>query len=336
LHITQNGCGHKYALEENCVDQGKKAAATEMADVADTAYIDGKVAMAAIDILNEIKDSTFFLAVGFRRPHLPFSAPKRFWDLYEREKIPLPENSFPPKDAPALALHNWVELRGYTDIPENGDMDEEKVRELRHAYYAAISYVDAQIGKLIHELEQLALLDKTVIVLWSDHGFHLGEHGLWCKTTNFELDTRVPLIISVPGQKAIGTTTNAIVEYVDIYPTLADICELPVPENLAGKSLQPLLLNPSMQWDGVALSQFPRPWFYENQPEVMGYSIRTDRYRYTQWIETHSGNVVARELYDHKKDPGENVNVVPNHQKIVANMEEKLKMSYQKMAWQNK
>ncbi|MCK4679441.1 MAG: sulfatase [Bacteroidales bacterium] len=308
LHVTQNGRGHKYVLDINCT--GKiKAVASEMADVPDTSYIDGKVCQAAIEILNEIKDSIFFLAVGFRRPHLPFSSPKKYWDLYKPEKIPPILNPIPPDGVPEISLHNWKELRGYTDMPDVGEVSPEKATQLRWGYYAAVSYVDAQIGKLIHELKRLNLDKNTVIVLWADHGYHLGEHNLWCKTTNFELDTRVPLIICLPDQKTAGTKINAIVELVDIYPTLAEVCGFGIPEGLDGQSLKPLLEDPEVEWDKPAISQFPRPGYYKEQPDYMGYSIRTDQYRYTKWIRIETGEAFARELYDHFTDPGEEVNL---------------------------
>jgi len=223
--------------------------------------------------------------------------------------LPAIKNPLPPKGVPEIALHNWRELRGYTDMPEIGDVGPEKALQLRWGYYAAISFIDEQIGKLVDELKRLDLYNKTVIVLWSDHGFHLGEHNLWCKITNFELDTRVPLIISIPGQETKGASTRATVELVDVYPTLADVCGLGIPEGLAGQSLKPLLANPAAVWDMPAISQFPRPGYYKDKPEFMGYSMRTDRYRYTKWIRIETGEAFARELYDHDADPYEGTNL---------------------------
>jgi len=311
LHVTQNARGHKYVLDENCTGK-MKAAATEMADVPDTSYIDGKVCQAAIEILNEIKDSIFFLAVGFRRPHLPFSSPKKYWDLYKQEKIPPILNPVPPDGVPEIALHNWKELRGYTDMPNIGDVGPEKATQLRWGYYAAVSFIDAQIGKLIHELKRLNLDNNTVIVLWADHGYHLGEHNLWCKTSNFELDARVPLIISVPGQKTKGIHTQSLAELVDLYPTLAELCGLEIPDSLDGKSLVPVLMNPEMKIKETAFTQHPRPSY--GTWNIMGYSMRTERYRYTEWIEWESGEIIARELYDHKTDPEEMLNIARNEE----------------------
>ena len=300
----------KYTLDSNLNKKGSwKADATERANVDDEAYIDGQVSQAAVELLSEIKDKPFFLAVGFRRPHLPFSAPSRYWDLYDPATLTLPEFRRAPGGAPEIALHNSDVLRGYQDIPDEGRLSEEKIRELLHGYYAATSYIDAQIGKIIDELERLGLRENTIIVLWSDHGFHLGEHGLWAKTTNFELDTRVPLIVSAPGQELRGVHSDALVELVDLYPTLTELAGLPLPEGLEGTSMKPLLADPYQPWKTAAFSQFPRPWRYKKQPPIMGYSIRTEDYRYTEWQDFETGEVQARELYDHKKDPRETKNI---------------------------
>lgn len=302
--------GPKYVLNSNLNRKGSwKAAATERADVPDSAYVDGRVGNAALRVLREISDRPFFLAVGLRRPHLPFSAPERYWAMYDGMEMPLPSNPDAPEDVPVLAMHPSNELRGYSDVPDEGPLDEATVRRLIQGYYASTTYIDAQIGRLLDELDTLGLSSNTIVVLWSDHGFHLGEHGLWTKTTNFELDTRVPLIISAPGAYQSGVQTNALAELVDLYPTLADLAGLGIPEGLEGISLKPVLENPERAWKKAAFSQFPRPWFYRNQPEVMGYSVRTDRYRYTEWQDFKTGEVQASELYDHREDPMEMKNV---------------------------
>ncbi|TCS85872.1 iduronate 2-sulfatase [Anseongella ginsenosidimutans] len=308
--LAVTGTKGKYTLDSNLNKKGSwKAGATERANVEDEAYIDGKVSQAAVELLSEIKDEPFFLAVGFRRPHLPFSAPEPYWELYDPAALPLPKFRQAPANAPELALHHSDELRGYRDIPDEGPLPEEKVRELIHGYYAATSYIDAQIGNVIRELERLGLRENTIIVLWSDHGFHLGEHGLWSKTTNFELDTRVPLIISAPGQEATGVRSDALVELVDLYPTLAELAGLTLPAGLEGTSMKPLLADPDQPWKTAAFSQFPRPWRYKKQPAIMGYSLRTADYRYTEWQDFETGEVEARELYDHRKDPLETENI---------------------------
>ena len=197
-----------------------------------------------------------------------------------------------------MALHDWTELWGYSDIPDLGELSEDEATHLRHGYYAATSFTDSQIGRVIDVFEQRGLKDNTIIVLWSDHGWHLGEHGLWGKTTNFELDTRSPLLISAPGT---GAASMSIVEFVDIYPTLVELCELPIPEGLEGISLVPILKNSRHQVKDAALSQFPRG-------DCMGCSIRTDRFRYTAWINRKQGDIVAEELYEHTCDPLETRN----------------------------
>jgi iduronate 2-sulfatase len=306
----------KYASEENLriyQPGGKpgreKAAATECADVPDEAYIDGRVADKAVQRLRALRglDQPFFLAVGFRRPHLPFSAPRKYWDVQQAGQVAKPADPLPPANVPDMALHDWKELRGYTDIPAHGPLTDSQTAHLRLGYYAAISYVDAQIGKVLNELERLELQDRTVICLWGDHGWHLGEHGLWGKTTNFELDTRAPLILAVPGQKTAGQSTRSLAEFVDIYPTLVQLCGLPPAPGVQGRSLLPVLENPAATVRATALSQFPRP--FPGRPTHMGYSLRTDRYRYTRWQSLETGEVAARELYDHRVDPQETRNV---------------------------
>ena len=307
---------HQYALMKN--RWGGKSAATESADVEASAYPDGLTTDEALRILERVQNERFFLAVGLIKPHLPFSAPKQYWDLYDREEFREVPDDTPPENVPPIALHNWKELRGYKDISKEGEIPPEKIAELIHGYYAAISFSDAMVGRLLEKLDQLGLTDNTVVILWGDHGYHLGEHDLWCKTTVFELDTRVPLIISAPQFRAqSGRATDALVEFVDMYPTLADLCGLSIPKELEGISAVPLMEDLNREWKTAAFSQFPHPPYRE--PEAMGYSMRTDRYRYTEWIEYESwkrqgkgGNIIARELYDHANDPREMQNIAGN------------------------
>jgi iduronate 2-sulfatase len=275
---------------------------TECRDVPDEAYLDGRVAAETVKALRENRNRPFFLAVGFWKPHLPFNAPKKYWDLYDRSDVELPPNPQPPAGVPPIALQDYK-------IDSKAHLTDDDIRELRHGHYAAISYLDAQVGKVLNELDRLNLQDKTIIVFWSDHGLHLGEHGLWSKTTCFELDTRVPLIIAAPDYQG-GQRTDALVELLDIYPTLADLCGLPAPAILEGMSLRPILKDPNTSVKSAAFSQHPRPPYCRRaDPQVMGYSIRTDRYRYNQWRDFQTGQVVARELYDHANDPRETVNL---------------------------
>jgi len=299
-----------------------KGPSWEDPDCPDNALADGKTADEAIRVLHEIKDKKFFLAVGFHKPHLPFVAPKKYFDLYrdEKDKIGLSPNPFPPKDCPEIALTNWGELRSYTDIPDVGPLSDDKALELRIAYYAAASYTDAQIGRIVNELDKLGLRDKTIIVLWGDHGWHLGDHSLWCKHTNFEMATRSPLIFSAPGQKNKGAKTDALAEFVDIYPTLCELAGLPIPSGLEGTSLVPVINNPKRPWKKAAFSQYPRPG------NVMGYSMRTERYRYTEWIKRDNNEVVATELYDYETDPlgNENIASKPENKDLVARLSKQL------------
>ncbi len=300
---------------------------TEMRDVPDDAYFDGRIADMAVATLRELKDRPFFLAVGFWKPHAQFNAPKKYWDLYNRSDIKPPVNPDPPANVPAIALHDSREiLRAFKNRP-GGRPTAAETLALRHGYYAATSYVDAQVGKVVDELDRLGLQDKTIIVFWSDHGYHLGEHSLWAKTSNFELDARVPLIIATPQHKR-GQTTDALVELLDVYPTLADLCGLPAPKELAGASLRPVLDDPSTQVKSAAFTQHPRPAYPADgeDPNVMGYSMRTDRYRYTEWRDFKSGKIVARELYDHENDPREEENIAqqPQFAALVKQLHEKL------------
>jgi arylsulfatase A-like enzyme len=282
--------------------QHAKGPSTECFDAPENSYRDGEVADRSIAALRELKDKPFFLAVGFVKPHLPFTCPKKYWDMYDRDKIKPADNPFMPQKAPEYAGTTWGELRAYSDIPKQGPVSDEKAVELIHGYYACTSFVDAQIGRVIDELDSLGLADKTAVVLWGDHGWKLGEHGLWTKHTNFELDTHVPMIFSAPSIKAVGQKTSALTEFVDIYPTLCDLAGLDLPDHLEGTSMTPLFLDPEQPWKTAVFSQYPR-W------NAHGYAMRTKRYRYVEWRDLETHQIKARELYDHKADPDENKNV---------------------------
>jgi iduronate 2-sulfatase len=290
-------------------------------DAPDTEYGDGKTAERAVQLLGEYKnqpDRPFFLAVGFLKPHLPFVAPKKYYDLYSRENITLPNNMSLPQDAPAWVGNNSGELRTYAGVPKQGPPAEGDVaKDLIRGYYAAASFMDAQVGKVLDALERLGLRENTIVVLWGDHGWQLGEHGLWTKHTNFEIATRAPLIISVPGQRQAGGKANGLTEFVDIYPTLCEAAGIPLPSGLAGKSLVPVLNDSSVNVKTAAFSQFPRP-------VAMGYSIRTDKWRYTEW------GARGAELYDQSADPNENTNLAakPEHAKLVAELSARLHEVY--------
>lgn len=303
-YLTDEGIQH--ALDYNAAHPGGKkkglGPAFEAADVPDNAYPDGITAEHAVKELNRLKDQPFFMALGFVKPHLPFNAPKKYWDLYDADKINLANNPFVPKNAPEEAFTNWGELRSYYGMPKEGPMPDDLARKLIHGYYACVSYVDALVGKVLDELDRLDLRKNTIVILWGDHGWKLGEHGMWCKHTNFELDTHATLMLSAPGMKAKGERTRNLVEFVDIYPTLCELTGLEKPSHLEGVSMAPLLDEPDQPWKEAAYSQYPRG-------SLMGYSVRTDRYRYTEWWRLGKTEIEARELYDHEKDPDENANV---------------------------
>ncbi len=269
-----------------------KGPAFENFDVPDSTYSDGIAADRAIEELQKKDDRPFFLAVGFKKPHLPFVAPKKYWDMYDPTEIEIPGNT-PPQNAAGLATTTWGELRAYKDMPAKEDCTEDQTRVLTHGYRACVSYIDAQIGRVLEELDKQGLRENTIIVLWSDHGFKLGEYGDWCKHTNFELDTRVPLIYSGPGIPE-GKRSSALVEYVDIYPTLAQWCGLSIPVHCEGVSSMPLFADPTLPGKNAALSQYPRQGH-------MGYSIRSGKWRFTQWRQRRTGKTVAFELYDHSE-----------------------------------
>jgi len=282
--------------------------AFESADVPDNSFHDGALADLAVTALQQRaeQEQPFWLGVGFIRPHLPFVAPHKYWDFYDPAQITLAPNPFPPRDAPAYAVMPGGELRSYHGIP-TGPIPDVLARQLKHGYYAAISYMDAQLGRVLDELDRLKLTDKTIIVLWGDHGWKLGEHGGWCKHSNAENDTNAPLIISVPGLESAGQGSSALVEFVDIYPTLADLCGLPLPGHLEGTSLVPVLRDPAATVKSAAFSQYPRA---VQGRQLMGYSMRTDRYRFTRWVQRNEPTQVdAVELYDHQTDPQENTNI---------------------------
>lgn len=294
--------------------------ATEAPDVADSVLYDGQVAERAVASIAELsrdRDQPFFLAVGFIKPHSPYIAPKKYWDLYDPKAIKITGQADFPEDVPRIALHGSGELRRYTDQAKSGPITDDKQRRVKHAYYSCISYIDAQIGKVLSALKAKGLDDDTIVVLWGDHGYHLGEQNLWGKTTNFELDTRVPLIIRTPDSQANGRSTKALVELVDLYPTLADLCGLPVSPMLEGSSLAPLLAAPDRQWKSAAFSQYSRG-------KARGYSIRTDTHRYTEWRK--DGKITDRELYEYQDSsyPVEPANTVAREAKLANSLSRQL------------
>lgn len=284
-------------------------------DVPDNAYSDGAMAEAATEWIGKLAatDKPFFLAVGFQKPHLPFIAPKKYWDLYERDQFELAEYREAPEGTPEFTLQPGWEIRGNYDVPKRGPFPEALQRELIHGYHACVSYIDAQVGKLMEALEASGQADNTIIVLWGDHGWHLGDHSMWCKHSVYEQATRSPLIIAAPGQKATATRVASPTEFTDLFPTLCELAGLDRPAALEGESLLPLLKDPSGQVRELALSQYFRS--PDGKP-LSGYSFRSGRYRYTEWREINGptqkgdGAVYARELYDYQTDPLETRNLI--------------------------
>lgn len=345
--------------------------AWEAADVPDSEYIDGRIADGAIAALRELKGGKpFFLGVGFHKPHLPFVAPKKYFDLYDPAEIERTEVRKPPANAPAIALHSSFELRTRTLVPTGGPIDDATSRQLLRAYYACASFVDAQIGRVLAELEAQGLRDNTIIVVWGDHGWHLGEYGIWGKATNFEVATRVPLIVRTPDMAKRGTKTEGLIEFIDVYPTLCELASLPILPELEGRSFAPQLQDPDAPGKDAAFSQFPSPalreWAARPLSPAMrqtyfgpiianvetklkrefgkrydtdlcsnyltGYTMRTDRYRLTLWLDDRNLTAppLAVEFYDHEKDPHETSNVASQHPELVKQLSARLQAMWSK------
>jgi iduronate 2-sulfatase len=279
--------------------------------VPDEAYYDGRVAAEAVRVLGEVKDQPFFLAVGFWKPHAPFNAPKKYWDMYDRAKLP-PLDPRRPVGAPEVAFHDSREILGLPDARVSPTP--EQVAEMRHGYFANISYLDAQVGKVLDALDRSGVADRTIVVFVGDHGYHLGEHTQWGKTSNFEYDAWVPLMVATPGSRHAGRRTSSLAELVDIFPTLVALCGLPAAPGLDGVSLAPVLADPAATVKAAAFTQHPRPAYFDREPEkvpkAMGYSVRTAAARYTEWRDWKSGETIARELYLEADQPAETRNVV--------------------------
>jgi uncharacterized sulfatase len=275
----------------------------------DEQHTDGKVAAETIALLEKNKDRPFFIGAGFYRPHCPYIAPRKYFDLYPLDRIPAPSSAPGSLQPPAA----WF------TVPPNWGVDERGQRETIRAYYASITFLDANIGRLLDALDRLKLTDNTIVVFLSDHGYHLGERGQWMKQTLFERSARAPMMMAAPGV-ARGRATTRLVEFIDIYPTLADLAGLTPPPGLHGRSLKPLLVDPQMKWDHPALTQVRRG---SGNQMFMGYSIRTDKWRYTEWDEGARGV----ELYDESADPGElrNLAADPKHKNIVGEMQQLLR-----------
>ena len=305
-----------------------RGAAFEAPDVADERYADGRVAAETIRRLQqaqerrELEGVPFFIVAGFVRPHLPFSAPKKYWDLYDPSQLPMPRREQLPEGAPEVAGKRGGEISNYAPVPESGAIGVDLQRQLIHGYYASTSYVDAQIGKVLDELERLGLSEKTIVVLWGDHGFHLGDLGIWTKHTNYEQANRIPLMISAPGVTMPGLSTRQLAESVDVYPTLAELAGLPVPDvpqGLDGISLVPVLWNPERRIRDHAYHVYPKA--------KLGRAIRTERYRLVEWKRVGDPETAAEyELYDYEVDPEETWNLAGRQPEIVSQLQQRLRV----------
>ncbi len=320
--------GRNYQLADNQKlvnsKDGTKAAAFESADAPEELYNDWNIAQAAIEAMTEKSksDQPWLMAVGFLKPHLPFVAPKKYWDLYDPNKIELAAYQQAPDGAPAYAPQNSGELRAYSNMPNQGPIPDSLQRELIHGYLASVSFTDHQIGRLLSRLDQLGLTESTIVVLWGDHGWHLGDHGMWCKHSNYEQATRIPVIVSAPG-KAQGAASKSMIESVDIYPTLCELAGIDTPSMLDGKSFAGVLDKPSQSHRDHTIQVYPRS--KQGVGQVLGRSIRTDRYRLVQWKAWDAPEQSSDwELYDYQTDPLETKNLADQEPQVVANMRELL------------
>ncbi|MCA9174021.1 MAG: sulfatase [Planctomycetales bacterium] len=340
--------------------------AFEKADVPDHAYIDGYNTLLAIKTMKQMASGNkpFFLGMGYKLPHLNWCAPAKYWDLYDPHKILAATEQTAPANGAAMGLHASFELRTRSNIPKYGPIEPGLARTLKHAYLASTSYVDAQIGLLLEALDKEGLRNNTIVIVWGDHGWHLGDMGVWGKATNYEIATRVPLMISTPKMKGRGAKTDALVELVDIFPTLCELSGVPAPKHLEGHSFVPLLDAPQRAWKSAVFSQYPNPalrewaanplspgmretWFGPLIQDVeqriidqqgkrwdrelfeqhlMGYTMRTDRYRLVVWRDHRNPQAAPLfvELFDHQTDPQETQNIAAENAELVQKLTEQL------------
>ncbi|MDG2384686.1 MAG: sulfatase [Pirellulaceae bacterium] len=304
-----------------------RGAAFESPDVQDQSYADGRVAAESVRRLRAAKErraqhgTPFFIVTGFARPHLPFSVPKKYWDQFDAATLPLPEFEELPQGAPPVAGKRGGEINNYKPVPPHGPIDEKLKSQLIHGYYASTSYVDAQIGKLIDELNRLELSQTTIVVLWGDHGFHLGDLGIWTKHTNYEQANRIPILIAAPGITRPGSSTRQLIESVDLFPTLANLAGLPAPQGpqpIDGVNLAPILKDGTKRLRDHAYHVYPRR-------RKLGRAIRTEQYRLVQWKNfSDTSDPVEYELYDYHADPLEKRNLARIQPEIVRELNAKL------------
>ncbi len=314
--------------------------AWEAADVHDTLYFDGAQTKLAKQTLNRLAkmDEPFYLGLGYFRPHLPFTAPKKYWDMYDPEKIPIANNPNIPEGSPLYSMNSMYELRHYDGFGKIGHptseyrMSEDTARILKHGYYASVTYIDALLGDLFDHMKMLGIYENTIIIIWGDHGWKLGDHNSWGKMTNYNIDLQVPVILRYPGQDNRGAQTFAITEMVDLFPSLLEIAGIDVPEYLQGTSFAPLISNPELNWKKAAFSQFHRrPKVSADGNRYMGYSINTAKHHYIEWytwdhITGDRGEYVSAELYDREMDPFETKNIaeIEEHSALATSLSEQL------------
>jgi iduronate 2-sulfatase len=294
-----------------------RGAVAEDADLPDDAYPDGRMAAEAVRRLQaaaQHPNQPFFIALGFVKPHLPFTAPKKYWDLYDPAQFKLADFRQPPAGAPPYAPTDWGELRQYKPIPVKGDLPDELQRHLIHGYYAAASYMDAQLGRVLDAFDAAGLAKNTIIVLWGDHGWHLGDHGMWSKHTNYEQAAHIPLLVVAPGVTHEGSSTKSLVESVDIYPTLCELAGVSAPSKLDGSSFTRILKQPESTGRTFITHVYPRG-------KRLGRAIRTERYRLVEWKEPGApASTADLELYDYQEDPGETKNLAAEKPAVVAKL----------------
>ncbi len=347
--------------------------AYEAGDVEDHFYVDGYQTRIAIATMKEMVtegNKPFFLGLGFARPHLNWVAPTKYWDMYDASEIDLAEHIGPPENGASMGLHASFELRVRHGIPKKGPIGPVLATTLRHAYLACASYVDAQIGHMIDALDEAGIRENTIIIVWGDHGWHLGDMGVWGKATNYEIATRVPLILWSPemGSNSLGAKTEALVELIDMYPTLCDLAGVEIPDHVEGTSFAPLISDPNRTWKRAAFSQYPNPalrewaanplsqgvretffgplieeveqriieqqgdtWdrnFFEN--DLMGYAMRTDRYRFVVWknYRNPERKPIFYELFDHSQDPYETRNIAGDNPELVETLLEQFEAGW--------
>ncbi len=316
---------------------GTAVPAFEAPDVGDDDLKDGDCTREAIGALRGMAQKPgqpFFLAVGYANPHVPWVAPKKYWDLYNPAKLVMADNQFLPRGAPAFAAKSGDDFYWYSNVPKDRKITDAFGRQCLHGYLAATTYIDAQVGRLLAALDETGLARNTIVILWGDHGYYMGEHSWWGgKHNNYEGATRTLLLCALPGQKTAGRSTRGIVEYVDLYPTLVDLCGLPRPRDWAqldGVSFAPLFSDPSRAWKRAAFSEYPKGGSDADggRANYHGTTMRTDRYRYVEWVNVKTGAVVARELYDHQTDAQENENLAgrPEHAAVLAELGAQLRV----------